>query len=107
MLRRAADALEEARAELLPLLVREAGKTLPNAVAEIREAADFLRYYGTYFTYTQEGISVEKGGYCFRKKPHHSRGLVVLLQNTRQLQEGSRQLQEKGSLFDRHMASTK
>jgi RHH-type proline utilization regulon transcriptional repressor/proline dehydrogenase/delta 1-pyrroline-5-carboxylate dehydrogenase len=26
--------------------VREAGKTLPNAVGEVREAVDFLRYYG-------------------------------------------------------------
>jgi RHH-type transcriptional regulator, proline utilization regulon repressor / proline dehydrogenase / delta 1-pyrroline-5-carboxylate dehydrogenase len=28
-----------------PLLVREAGKTCANAVAEVREAVDFLRYY--------------------------------------------------------------
>jgi RHH-type proline utilization regulon transcriptional repressor/proline dehydrogenase/delta 1-pyrroline-5-carboxylate dehydrogenase len=44
-LERAADAIEEARATLLPLLVREAGKTVNDAVAEIREAADFCRYY--------------------------------------------------------------
>jgi RHH-type proline utilization regulon transcriptional repressor/proline dehydrogenase/delta 1-pyrroline-5-carboxylate dehydrogenase len=25
--------------------VREAGKSLPNAIAEVREAVDFLRYY--------------------------------------------------------------
>jgi RHH-type proline utilization regulon transcriptional repressor/proline dehydrogenase/delta 1-pyrroline-5-carboxylate dehydrogenase len=30
---------------LLGLLVREAGKTLANAIAEVREAVDFLRYY--------------------------------------------------------------
>ena len=40
----AADALEAAHETLLPLLVREAGKTLANAVAELREAVDFLRY---------------------------------------------------------------
>jgi RHH-type proline utilization regulon transcriptional repressor/proline dehydrogenase/delta 1-pyrroline-5-carboxylate dehydrogenase len=28
------------------LIVREAGKTLSNAIAEVREAVDFLRYYG-------------------------------------------------------------
>src|SRR5256885_7699525 len=28
------------------LIMREAGKTLSNAVAEVREAVDFLRYYG-------------------------------------------------------------
>ena len=33
------------RAELLALCVREAGKTLVDAVAELREAVDFLRYY--------------------------------------------------------------
>ena len=31
---------------LMGLIMREAGKTLPNAVSEIREAVDFLRYYG-------------------------------------------------------------
>jgi RHH-type proline utilization regulon transcriptional repressor/proline dehydrogenase/delta 1-pyrroline-5-carboxylate dehydrogenase len=44
-LERAADLLEE-RPALLGLIVREAGKSLPNAIAEVREAVDFLRYYG-------------------------------------------------------------
>jgi RHH-type transcriptional regulator, proline utilization regulon repressor / proline dehydrogenase / delta 1-pyrroline-5-carboxylate dehydrogenase len=44
-LERAADLLEKRRGFFLHLLVREAGKTLPDAVAEIREAADFCRYY--------------------------------------------------------------
>ncbi len=44
-LERAADRLESRRVEFFDLLVREAGKTLPDAVAEVREAADFLRYY--------------------------------------------------------------
>jgi RHH-type proline utilization regulon transcriptional repressor/proline dehydrogenase/delta 1-pyrroline-5-carboxylate dehydrogenase len=43
---RAAELFEEHQAELLGLLVREAGKTLPDGVAELREAVDFLRYYG-------------------------------------------------------------
>ena len=37
--------LEQAAPELFALLAREAGKTLPDAVAELREAVDFLRYY--------------------------------------------------------------
>ena len=37
--------LEARRGEYLSLLVREAGKTLPDAVAELREAVDFCRYY--------------------------------------------------------------
>ena len=40
-----ADALEADTLRLLTLLVREAGKTYANAVAEVREAVDFLRYY--------------------------------------------------------------
>ena len=42
---RAADLLEQQTPVLLGLIVREAGKSLPNAVAEVREAVDFLRYY--------------------------------------------------------------
>ena len=41
----AADALRANRAELVRLLVKEAGKTLPDAIAEVREAEDFCRYY--------------------------------------------------------------
>jgi RHH-type proline utilization regulon transcriptional repressor/proline dehydrogenase/delta 1-pyrroline-5-carboxylate dehydrogenase len=44
-LRRAAGLMEAALPTLLGVIVREAGKTLPNAVGEIREAIDFLRYY--------------------------------------------------------------
>ena len=44
-LERAAELMEEATDELVSLCVREAGKTLPDAVAEVREAVDFCRYY--------------------------------------------------------------
>lgn len=46
-LEKAADLLENRRGLFLHLLVREAGKTLPDAIAEIREAADFCRYYAS------------------------------------------------------------
>lgn len=42
---RAADLLEARMPLLLGLIVREAGKSLPNAIGEVREAVDFLRYY--------------------------------------------------------------
>lgn len=45
LLEKTADALEAETAPLMALIIREAGKTLANAVAEIREAVDFLRYY--------------------------------------------------------------
>ena len=38
-------ATKRTRAEFIALAMREAGKTLPDAVAEVREAVDFLRYY--------------------------------------------------------------
>lgn len=44
-LERTADLFEKHRAELMALCVREAGKTLPDALAEVREAVDFCRYY--------------------------------------------------------------
>lgn len=44
-LRRAADSMEAHMPQLMGLIVREAGKSLPNAIAEVREAVDFLRYY--------------------------------------------------------------
>ncbi|HEV2332014.1 MAG TPA: bifunctional proline dehydrogenase/L-glutamate gamma-semialdehyde dehydrogenase PutA [Gammaproteobacteria bacterium] len=45
ILRKAADLFEEHHAELMALCVREAGKSIPDSVAEVREAVDFLRYY--------------------------------------------------------------
>lgn len=42
---RAANLLEERMEKLLGLIMREAGKSAPNAIAELREAIDFLRYY--------------------------------------------------------------
>ena len=44
-LERAAELMEDDMAGLMSLAVREAGKTIPDAVAEVREAVDFCRYY--------------------------------------------------------------
>jgi RHH-type proline utilization regulon transcriptional repressor/proline dehydrogenase/delta 1-pyrroline-5-carboxylate dehydrogenase len=44
-LERAADGLEARMRELVSLVVREGGRTYHDAVAEVREAADFCRYY--------------------------------------------------------------
>jgi RHH-type proline utilization regulon transcriptional repressor/proline dehydrogenase/delta 1-pyrroline-5-carboxylate dehydrogenase len=45
MLEKAAQLMEENAPELMALAAREAGKTPHDAVAEIREAVDFQRYY--------------------------------------------------------------
>ncbi|AKM09499.1 bifunctional proline dehydrogenase/L-glutamate gamma-semialdehyde dehydrogenase PutA [Croceicoccus naphthovorans] len=51
---RAADAMEAAMPVLMGLIMREAGKTAANAVAEVREAVDFLRYYAVQ---AREGLT--------------------------------------------------
>ncbi|MGH8182354.1 MAG: bifunctional proline dehydrogenase/L-glutamate gamma-semialdehyde dehydrogenase PutA [Rhodanobacteraceae bacterium] len=47
ILEHAADQLETRRGEFISLCIREAGKTISASIAEVREAADFLRYYAT------------------------------------------------------------
>ena len=56
-LMRAADLLEQRTQSLLGLIVREAGKSLPNAIAEVREAVDFLRYYAAQVAATFDNAS--------------------------------------------------
>ena len=59
VLRAASDLYEAAFGPIFALLAREAGKTLPDAVGELREAVDFLRYYaaqGQALTAAPRGI---------------------------------------------------
>ncbi len=44
-LHKAADLLEQHRLELVSLCIREGGRTIKDALAEVREAVDFCRYY--------------------------------------------------------------
>ena len=57
ILRAASDGLEARTPEILALLAREAGKTLNDGVAEIREAVDFLRYYAEQAGALPEGAA--------------------------------------------------
>jgi len=45
ILEKAADLMQERLETLIGLIMREAGKSAANAIAEVREAIDFLRYY--------------------------------------------------------------
>ena len=45
ILERVGDLFEARLAELVALIVREGGRTIPDAVSEVREAVDFCRYY--------------------------------------------------------------
>jgi RHH-type proline utilization regulon transcriptional repressor/proline dehydrogenase/delta 1-pyrroline-5-carboxylate dehydrogenase len=57
ILNRAADLFERDAATLIGLCVREAGKTVSNGIADVREAVDFLRYYANL---AREEFSVAK-----------------------------------------------
>jgi len=61
----AADLFEQNAPEFFTLLCREAGKTLPDAISEVREAVDFLRYYAV------QGTNLE-----FSRKP---RGVIACI----------------------------
>jgi RHH-type proline utilization regulon transcriptional repressor/proline dehydrogenase/delta 1-pyrroline-5-carboxylate dehydrogenase len=41
----ASDLIEQERAPLISLIVREGGRTVPDALSEVRETVDLLRYY--------------------------------------------------------------
>ena len=47
ILNKAADLYEENAGQIIAILTREAGKVILDAVAELREAVDFLRYYAS------------------------------------------------------------
>ncbi len=57
VLNAAADLYEQEYGQIFALIAREAGKGLPDAVAELREAVDFLRYYAANIAHaTPAGI---------------------------------------------------
>jgi len=45
LLERAGDLYQNRMVELMALIIREGGRTIPAALAEVREAVDYLRYY--------------------------------------------------------------
>jgi len=61
-LNRAADLMESRIQELMVLLCRESGKTYANAIAEVREAVDFLRYYAAQCTNLATNAQIESLG---------------------------------------------
>jgi len=61
VLRAMADALEANRDRLIAICVREAGKTLADGIAEVREAADFCRYYARLAETRFAGPEILKG----------------------------------------------
>ena len=50
---------EENYQELINICVHEAGKTIPDAIAEVREAVDFCRYYAQQAVHNMQDISLQ------------------------------------------------
>ena len=75
-----AELLETHHSELIALCVREGGKTLADAVAEVREAVDFCRYYAhqarRHFSHGQvlQGPTGE-----YNELRHHGRGVFACI----------------------------
>ena len=64
ILRRAADLYEAHATEFFALATREAGKTLADGIAEVREAVDFLRYYAGVAANAEAGTEARGAIVC-------------------------------------------
>ncbi|RUY85905.1 L-glutamate gamma-semialdehyde dehydrogenase, partial [Mesorhizobium sp. M7A.F.Ca.CA.003.01.2.1] len=64
ILNRAADLYEANAVEFFALATREAGKSLADGVAEVREAVDFLRYYATEAANAEVGTQARGAIVC-------------------------------------------
>ncbi|MEM7546967.1 MAG: bifunctional proline dehydrogenase/L-glutamate gamma-semialdehyde dehydrogenase PutA [Pseudomonadota bacterium] len=60
----AADLYEASMGEMFTLLAREAGKTLDDCIAEMREAVDFLRYYASEAAGAEAGTTARGAVVC-------------------------------------------
>ena len=80
IMERAADLFEQQRFELMALCQLEAGKTLADALSEIREAVDFMRYYAVRARQEFDAPSVLNGPTGERNEYSlHGRGLFVCI----------------------------
>ncbi len=78
ILRRAADLMEQRRAELSAWMVLEAGKTLHQADPEVSEAIDFCRYYADEMERLDQGYSYDVAGETNRYR-YSPRGISVII----------------------------
>ncbi|WP_216935837.1 MULTISPECIES: trifunctional transcriptional regulator/proline dehydrogenase/L-glutamate gamma-semialdehyde dehydrogenase [unclassified Acinetobacter] len=61
-LNKAAELMEQRLLTLMVILSREAGKTYANAIAEVREAVDFLRYYAAQILDLPDDVQIQPLG---------------------------------------------
>ncbi len=75
-----ADLMEENRDRLMAILAHEGGKTLPDGIAEIREAVDFCRYYAAQAkSLFGEGILMPGPTGEENRYRHRGRGVFVCI----------------------------
>ena len=89
LLRRLADALEGHHAALMVLCIKEAGKTAADAVAEIREAVDFCRYYADQAEVLMQAGDVKPRGVILCISPWNFPLAIFLGQVTAALATGN------------------
>ncbi|GAA4015986.1 bifunctional proline dehydrogenase/L-glutamate gamma-semialdehyde dehydrogenase PutA [Sphingomonas swuensis] len=75
LLDRTADLFEDHREDFYSLCIREAGKTLPDAVLEVREAVDFLRYYAAEARRLAKPVQLPGPTGELNELRHHGRGV--------------------------------
>ncbi|MEY3182649.1 MAG: bifunctional protein PutA [Pseudomonadota bacterium] len=78
-LRRAALLLEQHKAELFYLLMHEGGKTLSDAVSEVREAVDFCYYYAQQAIKHFSPIALPGPTGEYNELTLHGRGVIVCI----------------------------
>jgi RHH-type proline utilization regulon transcriptional repressor/proline dehydrogenase/delta 1-pyrroline-5-carboxylate dehydrogenase len=78
ILRRAADLMEERRAELSAWMVLETGKALGQADPEVSEAIDFCRYYADEMERLDQGVSYDFPGETNRYN-YQPRGISLII----------------------------
>ncbi len=80
-LERLADLLEHNRAQLMGLCIHEAGKTIDDALAELREAVDFCRYYAQQGRKLFAETGTRMAGPTGEQNilTHHGRGVFVCI----------------------------
>ncbi len=78
ILRRAADLMQQRRAELAAWVVLEVGKPLRQADGEVSEAIDFCRYYAAEMERLEQGVHYDLPGETNRYH-YQPRGIVVVI----------------------------
>lgn len=74
-----ADQLEANSPELIAIAIKEAGKTIPNAIGEIREAVDFCRYYAAQALKTLAPVVLPGPTGEFNQLSYRGRGVMVCI----------------------------